>query len=130
MRSSECSKLESPEAPGQAVSVRPRIQYEPRDDGSVVFRCEECRAEVHDLRGIYLAYRAVEGWRIECSGHEGASFSVDGGRLFGGGMHAVDVLARLACASWFVPEALFRAFLRLRAQASGLYLRVNASSDR
>jgi hypothetical protein len=107
----------------------PRIQYAPREDGAVVFRCEACRADILDLRGVYLAYRLDEGWRIECARHEGASFSVDAGRLFGGGLHSVDILAGLACESWFVPAALFRTFLRLRAQAGGLYLRVNASAE-
>ena len=129
MPSSDTPRPDRPAAPPRGDPAIPRIQYAPREDGAVVFRCEACRADILDLRGVYLAYRLDEGWRIECARHEGASFSVDAGCLFGGGMHSVDVLARLACESWFVPAALFRAFLRLRAQAGGLYLRVSASVE-
>jgi len=87
----------------------------------VVFRCEACGREIYDLRAVFLAHRAA-GWRIECSSHDDAEYAVDGGRVFGGGLHALEVFGELAGARWFDPADLFKAFLRLRAQASGLYV--------
>ena len=101
--------------------------FVPRDGGAAVFRCEDCGKHIYDLRGVFLAHRAG-GWAIECSGHDGAEFEVDGGSVFGGGLHALEVFAALHAARWFDPADLFKAFLRLRAQASGLYLQPRAGA--
>ncbi len=98
-----------------------RTEYVRREDGAIVFRCDVCARDIHDLRSVFLAHRAG-GWRIECSSHPETEYEVDAGRLFGGGLHALEVFADLARARWFDPADLFRTFLRLRAQASGLYL--------
>jgi len=128
MLSSDMAESQAPRDRGPLGVTVPRMQYVPREDGAVVFRCEACQADIHDLRGVHLAYRTEQGWLIECARHEEAFFSVDAGCLFGGGMHAVEILGQLACAKWFAPDPLFRAFLRLRAQARGLYLNVKAAS--
>jgi hypothetical protein len=95
----------------------------------VVFRCEACGHELHDLRAVLLAH-CTAGWRIECSIHEEPEYLVDAGRLFGGGLHALEVFGDLAHRRWFDPADLFRAFLRLRGQANGLYVapRIAAST--
>ncbi len=98
-----------------------RTTYLPRTDG-VTFRCEACAAELHDLRSVFLAHRAGAGWRIECAQHDDAERQVDGGTLFGGGLHALEIYAELGRVRGFDPADLFKAFLRLRAQASGLYV--------
>lgn len=98
-----------------------RVEWLRRSDGAIVFRCERCGREVLDLRSVFLAHRAGIGWRIECAQHDEADWQVDGGRIFGGGLHALDAFADLARSRWFEPAELFRAFLRLRAQASGIY---------
>jgi hypothetical protein len=87
----------------------------------VVFRCEACGREIFDLRAVYLCHRAGV-WRIECSAHDDGDYAVDAGRVFGGGLNALDFFADVAGARWFKPGDLLRTFLRLRAQASGLYL--------
>jgi len=115
MRTRELARQSAVEVPRGV----PRTEYQPRS--GVVFRCEACRREVHDLRAVSLVHRA-EGWRIECPSHDDGEFSVDGGRLFGGGLHALEIYGDLAGARWFDPAELFRALLRLRAQASGLYV--------
>lgn len=111
---------------------KPQIEamrtYVPRDGTPVTFRCESCGHEVHDLRSIFLSHRAG-AWRIECSEHPEAEYEVDGGRVFGGGLHALDVFADLAGARWFDAADLFRTFLRLRAQASGLYVAPRPAGD-
>ena len=99
-----------------------RIECQPRE-GAVVFRCEACDREIRDLRAVFLAHRPVTGWRIECARHPDAEYAVDGGHLFGGGLHAVDLLADLARARWFVAAELFNAVTRLRAQSRGVYRR-------
>ena len=112
----------SPGIPGEAVGTpapRRRILVQ-REPGVVVFRCEACTAELHDLRRVFLVHRDG-GWRIECSRHGDAEYEVDGGVLFGGGLHAVDVLAELGRARWFDAGDLFKAIRRLRAQESGIY---------
>lgn len=98
-----------------------RTIYQPRIDG-VTFRCEACAAELNDLRGVFLAHRPGAGWRIECAQHDDAERQVDGGTLFGGGLHALELYAELARVRGFDPADLFKAFLRLRAQACGLYV--------
>jgi hypothetical protein len=103
-----------------AGTLARRIAYLPRIDG-VTFRCEACGAEQHDLRGVFLAQRSG-GWRIECAQHEDAERQVDGGTLFGGGLHALEIYAELARTRGFDPGDLFKAFLRLRAQVSGLFV--------
>jgi hypothetical protein len=106
---------------GTAAGALPRrMAYLPRIDG-VTFRCEACGADLHDLRGVFLAHRSA-GWRIECAQHEDAERQVDGGTLFGGGLHALEIYAELARTKGFDPADLFKAFLRLRAQASGLFV--------
>jgi hypothetical protein len=97
------------------------ISYAPRDPPAAVFKCEACGHEVRDLRAVYLSHRRG-GWRIECSRHDDADYVVDAGRVFGGGLNALEFFAELAAARWFEPADLFKTFLRLRAQASGLYL--------
>ncbi len=98
-----------------------RMTYLPRTDG-VTFRCEACEAELHDLRAVFLAHRSGAGWRIECAQHEDAERQVDGGTLFGGGLHALEIYGELARTRGFDAVDLFKAFLRLRAQASGLFV--------
>ena len=104
-----------------ADPVRRRMTYLPRIDG-VTFRCEACGADLHDLRSVFLAHRSGAGWRIECAQHEDAERQVDGGTLFGGGLNALEIYAELARTRGFDPADLFRAFLRLRAQASGIFV--------
>jgi len=104
-----------------AGRVQRRTTYLPQVDG-VTFRCEGCGADLHDLRGVYLAHRSGAGWRIECAQHEDAERQVDGGTIFGGGLHALEIYAELARTRGFDPADLFKAFLRLRAQASGLFV--------
>ncbi len=106
--------------------ARRRIEYSPCED-TVVFRCEACDHEIHDLRSVYLAHRAGSGWRIECSGHADADHAMDAGHLFGGGLRALDLFADLARARWFNPHELFDALTRLRAQARGVYRRTDAT---
>ena len=110
------------------VGVSVTWTYTLRDPPGAVFRCEACGQEIHDLRAVYLSHRAGT-WRIECSSHDEADYVVDAGRLFGGGLHALDFFKDVAAARWFEPADLFRAFLRLRAQASGLYLSPRADPD-
>lgn len=98
-----------------------RTTYQPRAEG-VTFQCEACGAELFDLRGVFLAHRTGGGWRVECAQHDDAERQIDGGTLFGGGLHALEVYAELARTRGFDPADLFKAFLRLRAQASGLYV--------
>ncbi len=93
-----------------------------RHPGVLVFRCEVCERDIHDLRGVFLVHRA-EGWRIECSRHGEAECELDGGLLFGSGLYSLEALADLARARWFEPGDLFKTFLRLRAQMSGLYFK-------
>lgn len=96
-----------------------RTEYVPR--AGTTFRCEACRREVHDLRAITLVRRAA-AWRIECSSHDDGDHSIDAATLFGGGLHALEIYGGLAAARWFDAAELFRTILRLRAQASGLYV--------
>lgn len=98
-----------------------RTAYLPKIDG-VTFRCEGCGVDLHDLRGVFLAHRSGAGWRIECAQHDDAERHVDGGTLFGGGLHALEIYAELARTRGFDPADLFKAILRLRAQASGLFM--------
>lgn len=97
-----------------------RLECTTREDDAVIFLCETCGTEMRDLRGVFLAHRAG-GWRIECASHEDADYQMDGGRMFGGGLHALELFADLARARWFEPAPLFEAFLRLKAQTRGIY---------
>jgi hypothetical protein len=106
------------------IAVEPaqrRTTYLPRSDG-VTFRCEACGVHLHDLRGVFLTHRSAAGWRIECAQHDDAERQVDGGTLFGGGLHALEIYGELARTRGFDPADLFRAVLRLRAQACGLFV--------
>lgn len=105
------------------TSARHHIEYAPPEN-AVVFRCETCSHEIRDLRAVYLAHRTGIGWRIECSGHGDAEHAMDAGHLFGGGLRALDLFADLARARWFNASELFEALTRLRAQARGVYRRV------
>jgi hypothetical protein len=91
------------------------VAYLPRADG-VTFRCEACATELHDLRSVFLARRPGAGWRIECAQHDDAERQVNGGTLFGGGLHALEVYAELSEDQGFDPVELFEVFLRLRQQ--------------
>lgn len=96
------------------------VDFVPRED-AVVFRCDVCREDIHDLRGVFLAHRAGAGWSIECSRHGDAEHVMDGGHLFGGGLRSLELLGDLARAPWFDAADLFSTLLRLRAQVVGLY---------
>ncbi len=105
---------------GGETRMARHVEFVPRE-GAVVFRCEICRSEMRDLRGVFLAHRDGAGWTIECSGHGGAEHVMDGGHLFGGGLRALELFGDLAQARWFDAGDLFRTLLRLRAQAAGVY---------
>jgi hypothetical protein len=102
------------------VASGAKIRYTPRERRAI-FRCEACGREIFDLRAVFLCHRGG-AWRIECSTHDDGDYAVDAGRVFGGGLNALDFFAEVAGARWFNAGDLLRTFLRLRAQASGLYL--------